>query len=214
MAVPRFTYGAEVWYSPIYKPQGAQKSRGSVSVNNKLRTAQRKVATAITGGLRTTSGDVLDVHAYILPIDLLMNKLLYRAALHLCSLPKSHPLHAQTWWRSFHRAKHHLSPIHTLLHFAGLDPKKVETISPVRRSPSYKTPFSLTIPSLLEIYTPLHSIRFPYQIRTLSFLFWFYFFYEFLPLRIYHALCLELGTLFYCAWQQNSLSNLLEPPPG
>ena len=147
MAVPRFTYGAEVWYSPIYKPQGTQKSRGSVLVNNKLRTAQRKVATAITGSLRTTSGDVLDVHTYILPIDLLMNKLLYRAALHLCSLPKSHPLHAQTWWSSFHRAKHHLSPIHTLLHFAGLDPKKVETISPVRRSPSYKTPFSPTIPS-------------------------------------------------------------------
>ena len=67
---------------------------------------------------------------------------------------------------------------------------------------------------MLEIYAPLHSIRFPYQIRTLSFLFRFYFFYNFLPLRIRHALCLELGTLFYLAWQQNSLSNLLEPPPG
>ena len=95
VAVPRFTYGAGVWYFPIYEPQGTQKSRGSVSVNNKLRTAQRKVAMAIMGGLRTTAGDVLDAHAYILPIDLLMNKLLYRSALQLCSLPKSHLLHAQ-----------------------------------------------------------------------------------------------------------------------
>ena len=112
-----------MWYSPIYKPQGATKARGSVSVNNKLRTAQRK------------------------PVDLLMNKLLYRAALRLCSLPKSHPLHAQLRSRSICRAKRHLSPIHTLLHFANLDPKRVETISPVRRSPSYKIPFSLKIPS-------------------------------------------------------------------
>ena len=105
------------------------------------------MATAITGGLRTTAGDVLDIHAHILPIDLLMNKLLFRSALRLCLLPKSHLLYAQIRSRSFGRAKHHLSPIHTLLRFANLDPKKIETISPVRRSPSYKTPFSLTIPS-------------------------------------------------------------------
>ena len=38
-------------------------------------------------------------------------------------------------------------PIHTLLRFANLDPKRVKTISPVRRSPSYKISFSLKIPS-------------------------------------------------------------------
>ena len=132
VAVPRFTCGAEVWYSPIHKPSGASRSRGSVSINNKLQTSQRKVAAAITGGLKTTAGEVLDVHAYILPIDLLFNKLLYRAALRLCSLPRSHPLFAQIRSHSTHRAKHHLSPIHILLRFAGLDPKWIETISPVR----------------------------------------------------------------------------------
>ena len=147
VAIPRFTYEAEVWYSPIYKPQGTTKARGSVSVNNKLKTAQHKVAAAVMGGLRTTAGDVLDVHAYILPVDLLMNKLLYRAALRLCSLPKSHPLHAQLRSRSICRAKRHLSPIHTLLCFANLDPKRVKTILPVRRSLSYKISFSLKIPS-------------------------------------------------------------------
>jgi hypothetical protein len=48
---------------------------------------QRKVAKSITGGLSTTAGNILDVHAYIFPLDLLMCKILFRAALRLCSLP-------------------------------------------------------------------------------------------------------------------------------
>ena len=131
VAVPRFTYGVEVWYSLIYKPQGTQKSRGSVSVNNKLRTAQRKVATAITGGLRTTAGDVLDVHAYILPIDLLMNKLLYRAALHLCSLPKSHPLHTQI--RSVHSTEPNVTFLPSTPSFA------LPILTPKRSRPSHQS---------------------------------------------------------------------------
>ena len=99
------TSRSSLGYRSLYKLPGSQKTKGSVSVNNKLKSVQRKVATAITGGLRTTAGDVLDVHAYILPIDLLLNKILYRATLHLSSLPKTHPLHTQIWSRFTHRAK-------------------------------------------------------------------------------------------------------------
>ena len=158
VAVPRFTYGAEVWYTLLHKPSGSQKTKGSVSVSNKLKSVQRKVAVAITGGLRTMAGDVLDVHAYILRIDLLLNKILYRAALRLCSLPKSHPLYAQVHSRSTHRAKRHLSPVHNLLRFANLNPKQVETISPVRRSPGYKKPFSLIIPPSKDTALPLAQL--------------------------------------------------------
>jgi len=94
VAVPRFTYGAEVWYMYLHKLEGANKTRGSVAVTNKLRSMQRKVAKAITGGLNSTAGDIMDVHAFILPVDLLFCKLLFRAALCLCSLPSTHPLHA------------------------------------------------------------------------------------------------------------------------
>ena len=58
VAVPRFTHGAEVWYTPLHRPAGAKNMRGSV--------------------------------------DLLFNKLLFRAALRLCSLPKAHPLNPIT----------------------------------------------------------------------------------------------------------------------
>jgi hypothetical protein len=118
VAVPRFSYGAEVWYTGIYKMLDSNKSKGSVSITNKLRSVQRKVATAITGGLQTTAGDILDVHSYILPLDLLLNKLLFGAALRLCSLPKPHPLHTQLRSRSTQRAKRHLSPVHHLLRLA------------------------------------------------------------------------------------------------
>jgi len=81
VAVPGFTYGAEVWYSFLHKPEHASETKGSVAITNKLHSVQRKVAKAITGGLSTTAGNILDMHAYILPIDLLFCKLLFRAAL-------------------------------------------------------------------------------------------------------------------------------------
>jgi hypothetical protein len=155
VAVPRFSYGAEVWYTGIYKLPDSNKSKGSVSITNKLHSVQRKVATAIMGGLRTTAGDILYVHAYILPLDLLLNKLLFRAALRLCSLPKSHPLHAQLRSCSTQRAKWHLSPVHHLLRLARIDPKSIEVISPFRRSPGYAAPFSFSIPSSKDEALPL-----------------------------------------------------------
>ncbi|KAF8218529.1 hypothetical protein L208DRAFT_1350502, partial [Tricholoma matsutake] len=50
-------------------------------------------AKLITGSLSTTAGDVLDIHANLLPIDLLYHKILFCAIICLASLPSSHPLH-------------------------------------------------------------------------------------------------------------------------
>jgi hypothetical protein len=67
VAVPRFSYWAEVWYTYLHKPGTASKTKGSVAITNKLRSIQRKVTKSITRGLNTTAGDVMDAHAYILP---------------------------------------------------------------------------------------------------------------------------------------------------
>lgn len=93
VSIPGFTYRAEVWYTPTFKPGGTGKLQGSVEVTNKLRSTQRKAAKTITGSLSTAAGDTLEAHANLFPIDLLFGKLLFRAAIHICSLPKSHPLH-------------------------------------------------------------------------------------------------------------------------
>jgi hypothetical protein len=146
VAVPRFLYGAEVWYSYLHKPVGAGKMKGSVTVTNKLQSMQHKVAKAITGGLGTTAGNIQDVHTFILLIELLFWKLLYRAALHLCALPASHPLHPLLPSGAHHKVKWHLSPIHHLLHFVSINPKNIETIMPVRRGPGYTPSFKTVIP--------------------------------------------------------------------
>ena len=40
VAVPRSTYGAEVWYTYLHKPESAVKARGSIAITNKLRSVQ------------------------------------------------------------------------------------------------------------------------------------------------------------------------------
>ena len=77
VAVPRFFYRTEVWYTYLHKPKSASKARGSVTITNKLRSVQCKVAKSITGRLSMTAGDIMDVHAYILPVDLFFCKLLF-----------------------------------------------------------------------------------------------------------------------------------------
>jgi hypothetical protein len=146
VAVLRFSYGAEVWYSYLHKPVGAGKIKRSVTVTNKLRSIQHKVTKAIMGSLSTTAGNIQDVHTFILPIELLFQKLLYRAALCLCALPTSHPLHPLLLSAAHCKVKWHLSPIHYLLHFVSINLKNVETITPVRRGLGYTPSFKMVIP--------------------------------------------------------------------
>ena len=133
VAVPGFTYRAEVWYTGLHKPKEEGNMKGSVAITNKMRSMQRKVASNITGALRTTVGDTLDAHTGILPVDLLLNKVLFRAATRLCSLPDTHPLHDILRSAAQRKFKRHRSPIHHLLHLSCLKPGTIETIKVVRR---------------------------------------------------------------------------------
>ena len=141
VAVPGFTYGAEVWYTGLHKPKEEGIMKGSVAITNKLRSMQCKVASTITGALRTTAGDTLDTHANIMPVDLLLNKVLFRAATQLCSLPDTHPLHDTVRSAARHKIKRHRSPIHHLLFLSWLKPGSIETIKAVRHRPDYTPSF-------------------------------------------------------------------------
>ena len=100
----------------------------------------------------------MDVHAHILPVDLLFCKLLFRAALRLCSLPSIHLLHPCIHSAARRKAKQHLSPLHHLINFTGLKPNNIEMISPVRRSPSYNPAFNIVIPPSKEAALPLTNL--------------------------------------------------------
>jgi hypothetical protein len=141
----------------LHKPDRAKKMKGSVAITNKLHSIQCKVAISITGGLSSTAGDILDVHAFILPIDLLFCKLLFRAAICLCSLP-THPLHPLLYSASHCNLRQHLSLIHYLLHLVNANSNEIEMIVPFRRSLGYISSFKTFIPLSKEDVLPLMII--------------------------------------------------------
>lgn len=145
VAVPAITYAADIWYTGIHKSDTDTKTRGSVGVTGKLRSIQRRAAKYITGALATTAGDVMDAHAHILPTDLLFHKVLFRAAARICSLPRTHPLYPIARRTARHYVNHHRSPLHQLFHVTKLRPDEIETITPIRRRPSYRPSFEVII---------------------------------------------------------------------
>ena len=93
VAVPAFTYAADVWYIPPFKEAGLTKLTGSIAPTKVFTSFQQQVTHYITGGINSTAGDIMEVHANMLPVDLLFCKVQFWAASHLYTLPKSHPLY-------------------------------------------------------------------------------------------------------------------------
>jgi ribonuclease HI len=147
VAIPAFTYAADIWFTGIRVAPSRLKRIGSVSLAKKLSSVQRRVAKLITGTLDTAAGDVLEAHSNLLPIDLLFDKILFRAATRLASLPPQHPLYSISRRASKRYVKRHRSPLHNLFHTTGVKPQALETLAATRRRPNYKPAFSTIIPS-------------------------------------------------------------------
>ena len=114
---------------------------------------QRLVATAITGTLRSMATDTLDLHANLLPVNLLLHKICHCAAVRLTMLPASHPLAARFQLRARKFIKVHRSALHKLTFIYSINPSVVETLSPVRLPPRCQTghrvvPFGLAEDSI------------------------------------------------------------------
>jgi ribonuclease HI/exonuclease III len=148
-AVAKMTYAADVWYTPITVNSRGRKT-GSAGVTKKLASVQRSAALTITGALRSTATDVLDIHANLLPMDLLMDKVCHRSAVRLLSLPDKHPLHASIKHCKKRYVKTHRSPMHELFQAYRLQHTRVETIDTTRRRPGYRKPIITRIADSVE----------------------------------------------------------------
>src|SRR6266481_1312505 len=93
VAVPSFTYAADVWFAPVDRSDGKQRARGSAGIARKLSSVQHLATMAITGALCTTATDVMEIHTNLFPTKFLLHRLCYRATLRLVALPDFHPLH-------------------------------------------------------------------------------------------------------------------------
>ncbi|KEP47828.1 ribonuclease HI [Rhizoctonia solani 123E] len=136
IAVPRFTYAADIWYRPVTLRDG-QRGSGSIGFAHRLARIQRTAALSILGGLRSTPSASLDAHSCLLPVHLLLNQVCERAALRLASVPNSHPLHVAVRQSSRGR-KAHRTPLHDILALLALSPSLISPRQP--RNPLVTAP--------------------------------------------------------------------------
>ena len=92
VALPRITYGLDVWYTPPGKKAGQTRNSGSAAALHQLQKVQRIAMLEITGALCTTPNDYVDAHSGVLPMELALLKATHRAAVRLLTLPPTHPL--------------------------------------------------------------------------------------------------------------------------
>ena len=76
--VPKMTYAADIWYTPVNKQADGLQLSGLVGIMGKLALLQRMATLAITGMLCSTATDLLDLHANVLPVShIIMASILY-----------------------------------------------------------------------------------------------------------------------------------------
>ena len=122
VAIPRTLYAVDVW-GVRFKRGATLAAAGKVTKhNNKLASTQRAGTLAITGGLRTSPTDALDVHALLLPLHLEIEKHLYRAATRVATLSPHHPLHKPARKCASRPTKKHRSPLHKLIQMFNIKP--------------------------------------------------------------------------------------------
>ncbi|PPR06917.1 hypothetical protein CVT24_011000 [Panaeolus cyanescens] len=124
--IPKLAYALDVWYTPPTKPTEGKKNTGSVAALKKLTTIQRIATLTITGAPRTTPTEVLDAHAGVLPMELLLLKICHRNLVRMATLPETHPLHSLIANEMERPPRNHQSQITKLARIFDLDPRKVE----------------------------------------------------------------------------------------
>ena len=74
VALLKITYSIDVWYTLLSKPTGYTRNTGSVGALHNFEKIQRIATLAITGTLRSSPNDYVDIHANVLPMDLALLK--------------------------------------------------------------------------------------------------------------------------------------------
>ena len=130
VAIPKMTYGADVWYTPPRLNIGKKRRQGSMTTLHELEKVQQIASLAINGAMRSTASDTLDAHANLLPMDLLLEKICFRGLMRACTLPDTHPLHDRIRDYSNNPARAQPTPLQNLLKIFNIAPEFIETITP------------------------------------------------------------------------------------
>ena len=130
VALPKITYGLDIWYTPPTKPAGQTRNSGSAGILRNLTKVQRIAALAITGVLRTSPNDYVDVHAGILPMELALLKACHSALVRSLTLPSTNPIHQVVQAAKHRQPSKFPGPMDNLLKIFALKDARLETIYP------------------------------------------------------------------------------------
>lgn len=150
VALPKMTYGLDVWYTPPTRENKALRIKGSVSTLKSLAKIQRIATLTITRALQTTPTDLLNAHAGVLPMELALEKACHRATVRMLTLPETHPLQQIIKKARQPPPRGHQGTIGKLLRILGLENKKVETITPTNTYPYHPIQFKVATPKTRE----------------------------------------------------------------
>ncbi|KAF8175355.1 hypothetical protein BJ912DRAFT_857973, partial [Pholiota molesta] len=135
MAIPKITYGLEVWYVPPFLPEGKHVCKGSVKALTELTKLQRIATLSISGALCSTATDLLDGHTNILPMEQALRKVCYRSILQLSALPSTNPAAKLLRQLQAHPEATHLTSLQHHLNVFDINPHKVECLLVPPRHP-------------------------------------------------------------------------------
>ena len=141
--MPRMLYAVDV----VCGPPKANRT-GARGMIAKLTRVQRQAACAITGALRTTPTELLNIHANLLPLQNYVDRTCYRAALRLSALTPEHPLQPLARKASSRNVKRHISPLMRLIREYSLDSRKIETHQVLGKDWRWKAP--VPVEAILE----------------------------------------------------------------
>lgn len=133
IVVPRMMYAAECFVKPFTNigkrnAPGQEKEKGSAATAKKFQQVQRNMAIDIIGAMRTTAGDVAEIHANLIPVKALLNKICQRATTRIATLPISHPLKIPFNRTKKRMIKRHPTQLHFLANRLETNFESVETI--------------------------------------------------------------------------------------
>jgi ribonuclease HI len=101
--------------------------------------------------MSSSPADALDAHAHLLPVHLLIDKILHRAALRFATLPPTHLLYEAVKNAALRHVKRHPTPLHYLLNnYPGLKPHLVETIAATRMKPTWTPNLAIRVANTKE----------------------------------------------------------------
>jgi hypothetical protein len=90
VVIPKMLYAADVWCTRLVTKGRGKKGRGRGvrGFASQLAWVQCMAMLSITGGLRSSASDLLDIHANILPLQQMIQKACHRATLRMATLAK------------------------------------------------------------------------------------------------------------------------------